>query len=215
MPHTLARMSPVKVIGAAIALAFLTTSNASASFFLADRYNLPANERAALEQSYTRGSSRKVPERFNRRVVSYKENHRAGTIVVDTKNKYLYHVIGNGKAWRYGVGVGKAGFTWSGAATIKRKAEWPAWHPPAAMRARERAKGRILPVRMEGGIRNPLGARALYLYQGGRDTLYRIHGTNDPGSIGLNVSSGCIRLRNEDVEHLYQRVKLGSRVVVR
>ena len=115
---------------------------------------------------------------------------------------------------RYGVGVGREGFTWKGNATIKRKAEWPSWTPPAEMRAREAKKGIILPITQKGGIDNPLGARALYLYQGNRDTLYRIHGTNQPWSIGLNLSSGCIRLLNKDVEHLYSNVKIGSKVVV-
>ena len=115
---------------------------------------------------------------------------------------------------RYGVGVGREGFTWKGNATIRRKAKWPTWTPPAEMRAREAKKGIILPVTQKGGIDNPLGARALYLYQGNRDTLYRIHGTNQPWSIGLNLSSGCIRMLNKDVEHLYEEVKLNSKVVV-
>jgi lipoprotein-anchoring transpeptidase ErfK/SrfK len=115
---------------------------------------------------------------------------------------------------RYGVGVGREGFGWKGAVTVGRKAEWPTWTPPAEMRAREAKRGRKLPVRMEGGPNNPLGARALYLHRGGADTLYRIHGTNEPWTIGLNVSSGCIRLVNDDVVDLYRRVKTGAKVVV-
>ncbi|KQT87955.1 L,D-transpeptidase [Aurantimonas sp. Leaf443] len=136
---------------------------------------------------------------------------KPGTIVIDTRAKFLYHVGKNGMARRYGVGVGKPGFAWKGSHAITRKAEWPSWTPPAQMRARERAKGRILPVRMDGGEANPLGARALYL----GSTLYRIHGTNQPWTIGSAVSSGCIRMRNEDVTDLYERVKVGTRVTVR
>ncbi len=142
--------------------------------------------------------------------VTYTKGHKAGTIVIDTKNKFLYLVGENGKARRYGVGVGKQGFSWKGTQTISRKAEWPTWTPPAAMIARERKKGRILPAQMKGGINNPLGARALYL----GDTLYRIHGTNAPSTIGKAVSSGCIRMRNQDVEELYENVPVGTKVVV-
>lgn len=142
--------------------------------------------------------------------VEYETSHPAGTIVIDTAQKFLYLVQGNGQARRYGVGVGKDGMLWSGTETISRKAEWPDWRPPAEMIARERAKGKHLPTFMAGGPANPLGARALYL----GSTLYRIHGTNAPWTIGTNVSSGCIRLRNEDVVDLYERVDVGSRVVV-
>ena len=124
--------------------------------------------------------------------------------------KFLYLVMPNGQARRYGVGVGKEGFGWTGTQNITRKAEWPDWRPPAEMIVREREKGRILPVMMEGGPANPLGARALYL----GSTLYRIHGTNAPWTIGTNVSSGCIRLRNEDVVDLFERVNVGTKVIV-
>lgn len=142
--------------------------------------------------------------------VDYTTAHKTGTIIIDTKGKFLYLVGENGKARRYGVGVGKEGFGWKGTETVSRKAEWPSWHPPKEMIARERKKGRILPVRMEGGIANPLGARALYL----GNTLYRIHGTNAPATIGKAVSSGCIRMRNQDVEELYERIPVGTKVVV-
>lgn len=145
-----------------------------------------------------------------KRVVDYETTHAKGTIVINTKERMLYFVMGDGKAIRYGVGVGRQGFSWNGSAKIARKAKWPAWRPPAEMRKREPH----LPVFMEGGPNNPLGARALYLYQGGRDTLYRIHGTSQPHTIGLAVSSGCIRMLNEEVSDLYQRVKIGARVVV-
>jgi len=159
-------------------------------------------------------TDRRVPAKYKRRNVRIKTDHPVGTIIIKTDEKFLYHVTGKNKATRYGVGVGREGFAWSGDATIRRKAEWPTWTPPAEMRAREAKRGVILPITQKGGIDNPLGARALYLYQGNRDTLYRIHGTNQPWSIGLNLSSGCIRMLNSDVEHLYEKVRLGSKVVV-
>lgn len=142
--------------------------------------------------------------------VDYDGSHKPGTIVIDSEKKFLYLIEADGKARRYGVGVGKEGFGWSGTHKISRKAEWPDWRPPAQMIERERKKGRILPVHMKGGPENPLGARALYL----GSTLYRIHGTNAPWTIGTRASSGCIRMRNEDVVDLYERVKVGTRVVV-
>jgi lipoprotein-anchoring transpeptidase ErfK/SrfK len=148
--------------------------------------------------------------KFEPQQVAYDGDHKPGTIVVDTANKFLYLVQEGGQARRYGVGVGKEGFLWNGTEKITRRAEWPDWRPPAEMIAREKKKGRILPAHMEGGPANPLGARALYL----GSTLYRIHGTNAPWTIGQNVSSGCIRMRNEDVMDLYDRVKVGTRVVV-
>ncbi len=131
-------------------------------------------------------------------------------MVIDTHDRFLYLLMENGQALRYGVGVGRQGFEWSGTATIERKAEWPAWIPPKEMREREP----WLPERMEGGVDNPLGARALYLFEGNKDTLYRIHGTNQPETIGLALSSGCIRMLNDDVMDLYQRVPKGTKVVV-
>ncbi len=133
-----------------------------------------------------------------------------GTIVIDTKSRYLYLVLAGGKAKRYGVGVGREGFGWTGRVAIGRKAEWPTWTPPAEMRLRQP----YLPVSMKGGPNNPLGARAMYLYDGGRDTLFRIHGSNEPWTIGHAVSSGCIRMRNEDVIDLYGRASVGTHVVV-
>ncbi len=145
------------------------------------------------------------------RAVDFPTNEKPGTIVIDTANKFLYFVEGNGQATRYGIGVGKDGMSWTGVEYVTNKREWPNWHPPAEMRARElREKGRVLPVMMKGGPENPLGARALYLGQ----TLYRIHGTNAPWTIGTNNSSGCFRMRNEDAIQLYERVKIGAKVVV-
>ena len=144
------------------------------------------------------------------RVVRYETRHKPGTIVVDTVQRRLFLVMSDGRARRYGIGVGKPGFEWAGSHKVTRKREWPGWTPPKEMIAREAAKGRILPNHMPGGPDNPLGARALYL----GSTLYRIHGTNQAWSIGQAVSSGCIRMRNEDVMDLYDRIKVGTRVHV-
>ncbi|HEX3710030.1 MAG TPA: L,D-transpeptidase [Pseudolabrys sp.] len=144
--------------------------------------------------------------RFQRQIVNYATNEAPGTVIIDTPHTYLYLVLGNGQAIRYGIGVGREGFTWSGVKTVARKAEWPDWYPPPEMIARQP----YLPRMTAGGPGNPLGARAMYL--GG--TEYRIHGTNDPTTIGKDVSSGCIRLTNEDVEDLYNRVQIGAKVIV-
>ena len=147
-----------------------------------------------------------LPARLRRQVVSYPTREAPGTVIIDTPNTYLYLVLGNGQAMRYGIGIGRDGFTWSGTQTITRKAEWPAWTPPPEMIARQP----YLPRHMAGGPGNPLGARAMYL--GG--TIYRIHGTNAPETIGTRVSSGCLRLTNEDVKDLYSRVSVGTKVIV-
>lgn len=145
------------------------------------------------------------------REVEYQSDLKPGSIVIDTPNKFLYFIQGDGRARRYGVGVGKEGMTWNGTQTISNKRVWPDWRPPAEMIERERReKGRILPAFMPGGEANPLGARALYL----GETLYRIHGTNAPWTIGTNNSSGCIRMRNQDVVELYEMVRVGATVVV-
>jgi lipoprotein-anchoring transpeptidase ErfK/SrfK len=134
----------------------------------------------------------------------------AGTLTINTRERKLYLSLGNGRALQYGIGVGRQGFAWKGEAEIGRKAFWPGWTPPPEMLARQRE----LPVHMDGGMENPLGARALYLFQGKKDTLFRIHGTNDPSSIGKAVSSGCIRMLDSDVIDLYSRVAKGTPVVV-
>jgi len=144
--------------------------------------------------------------RLRPQVVPYTGHERPGTVIVDTPNTYLYLVLGGGRALRYGIGVGRDGFTWSGTQAVSRKAEWPEWSPPPEMIARQP----YLPRWMAGGPGNPLGARALYL----GNTAYRIHGTNDPTTIGKRVSSGCIRMTNEDIIDLYDRVGIGSKVVV-
>ncbi|MCA6122279.1 L,D-transpeptidase [Bradyrhizobium sp. WSM 1704] len=147
-----------------------------------------------------------LPARLRRQVVAYATREAPGTIIIDTPNTYLYLVLGNGQAMRYGIGVGRDGFTWSGTQHITKKAEWPDWTPPPEMIARQP----YLPRHMAGGPGNPLGARAMYL--GG--TVYRIHGTNAPETIGTRVSSGCLRLTNEDVSDLYSRVSVGTKVIV-
>ncbi len=152
------------------------------------------------------GPAKALPPQFRRTTVNYSTKEPAGTIIVDTAKTYLYLVLGDGKAMRYGIGVGRDGFTWTGTEKVTRMAEWPDWHPPEEMIERQP----YLPRFMAGGEGNPLGARALYLGQ----TLYRIHGTNQPSTIGTFVSSGCIRLTNEDVADLYGRVRVGTRVVV-
>jgi lipoprotein-anchoring transpeptidase ErfK/SrfK len=152
------------------------------------------------------GPKKELAPQFRRTLVDYRTNEPAGTIIVDTPNTYLYLVLGNGKALRYGVGVGREGFTWSGAQQVTKMAEWPDWNPPEEMIVRQP----YLPRFMAGGETNPLGARALYLGK----TIYRIHGTNQPSTIGTFVSSGCIRLTNEDVMDLYSRIRVGTRVVV-
>ena len=144
--------------------------------------------------------------RLQRQIVNYAVHETPGTIIIDTPNTFLYYLLGNGKAIRYGIGVGREGFTWSGVKSIARKAEWPDWYPPHQMIARQP----YLPRMTAGGPGNPLGARAMYL--GGTD--YRIHGTNDPTTIGKQVSSGCIRLTNDDVINLYNRVQVGAKVIV-
>jgi lipoprotein-anchoring transpeptidase ErfK/SrfK len=158
------------------------------------------------EEQPETGPAKALPPQFRRTTINYASKESTGTIVIDTAHTYLYLMLGNGKAMRYGIGVGREGFTWSGTEKVSKMAEWPDWHPPEEMIARQP----YLPRFMAGGEGNPLGARALYLGQ----TLYRIHGTNQPSTIGTFVSSGCIRLTNEDITDLYGRVQVGTRVVV-
>ena len=173
--------------------------NRRASFFRAPPAPAPAP------------APRTIDAAFLPAVVPDPTGEAPGTIVVDPAARYLYLVRSDGMAERYGVGVGREGFGWSGTVKVGRKAEWPKWTPPAEMRKRQPD----LPLSMEGGPDNPLGARALYLYDGGRDTLFRIHGSNEPWTIGHSVSSGCFRMRNEDVIALYSKVGIGTKVVVR
>jgi lipoprotein-anchoring transpeptidase ErfK/SrfK len=162
---------------------------------------------------------RKIKPQFLRQDVSYVTSELPGTIVVDPENCFLYHIEAGGRARRYGVGVGKQGFAWSGAATINSKQEWPDWYPPKEMiDRRPDIEEQLTDLQsgrgVAGGPRNPLGARAMYLWQNNKDTLYRIHGTTEPYSIGSHVSSGCVRMINQDAMDLYARVPVGTKVVV-
>jgi lipoprotein-anchoring transpeptidase ErfK/SrfK len=166
--------------------------------------NMRADQMAPVEEQTEQGYE--APAQYRRQVVAYNGSEAPGTIIIDTPNTFLYLVMGNGRAMRYGIGVGRDGFRWSGVQHITKKAEWPDWTPPAEMIARQP----YLPRFMAGGPTNPLGARAMYL----GNTIYRIHGTNAPTTIGQRVSSGCIRLTNEDVADLYSRVNVGTKVIV-
>ncbi|MTI16965.1 L,D-transpeptidase [Rhodobacteraceae bacterium RKSG542] len=190
----------------AIALSAVMFSTSSQAFGSSSGKFFDANTKQWVKYGHAR--SGKSP--IQRKMISYNGKYSPGTIVISTAERRLYHIRPGGKAMVYGIGVGREGFQWSGTHRITRKAEWPGWTPPAVMRAREARKGNILPAYMEGGPNNPLGARALYI----GSTIYRIHGSNEPWTIGSAVSSGCIRLANEDVIHLYQNVPVGARVVV-
>jgi lipoprotein-anchoring transpeptidase ErfK/SrfK len=169
----------------------------------------PGGGYAYQPQSDAYAPQRQYPT-ATRQVVSAPMREPAGTLVVDTSQRELYLMLGDGRAIAYGIGVGREGFLWKGSAHVGRKAQWPGWTPPVEMLKRRPD----LPRHMEGGIDNPLGARALYLYRGNKDTLFRIHGTNEPWTIGQAVSSGCIRMMNDDVVDLFNRVPVGARVVV-
>jgi lipoprotein-anchoring transpeptidase ErfK/SrfK len=182
-----------------LAMVSIAANAQTLGYASAQRSAYPTDEVIASDESAT-------PERLRRAVVAFGTTEAPGTIIIDTGNTTLYYVLGQGRAIRYGVGVGRDGFTWSGVQTISRKAEWPDWHPPSEMIARQP----YLPRFMAGGPGNPLGARAIYL----GTSQYRIHGTNDPSTIGKFVSSGCIRLTNEDVIDLFSRVDVGTKVVV-
>jgi lipoprotein-anchoring transpeptidase ErfK/SrfK len=196
-------LAPAMFTGAANAQALAYVPAQQTSFPSDSIMTAPAD--SALPDERT-GSSYVLPERLRRAVVALATSEAPGTVIIDTGNTVLYYVLGQGRAIRYGVGVGREGFTWSGVQTISHKAEWPDWHPPAQMIARQP----YLPRFMAGGPGNPLGARAMYL----GSSEYRIHGTNDPSTIGKFVSSGCVRLTNEDVADLFSRVDVGTRVVV-
>ena len=160
------------------------------------------------------GRDKDLPSELRRQSVYYRTEQPAGTIIVNTHDRYLYLIMGNGVAMRYGVGVGREGLAFAGTGTVQEKKQWPHWTPTPAMIARDPKRYAKWAQGMEGGAGNPLGARALYLFKDGKDTRYRIHGTTEPDSIGKAVSSGCIRMMNQDVIDLYARVPLGARVVV-
>jgi lipoprotein-anchoring transpeptidase ErfK/SrfK len=210
------RSTGALVLGTALLLSPALLESASAQFLggqvLGYAPNAPTpfpsdNMMVAPVQSEDDGDANAVvPERLKRAIVAFNTQEAPGTIVIDTGNTQLYYVLGQGRAVRYGVGVGREGFTWSGVQNITKKAEWPDWTPPSEMIARQP----YLPRFVAGGPGNPLGARAMYL----GSSIYRIHGTNDPSTIGKFVSSGCIRLTNEDVADLFSRVTIGTKVVV-
>ena len=204
------RASSALVIGATLLLSPALLSSATAQMLgYASTSTTPFPSGSIMvepTQSADEGDAGVVPERLRRVVVAFSTHEAPGTIVIDTPATRLYYVLGGGKAISYGIGVGREGFTWSGVQSVARKQEWPDWHPPAEMIARQP----YLPRFMAGGPGNPLGARAMYL----GNSLYRIHGTNAPSTIGQRVSSGCIRLTNEDVKDLFERVSVGSKVVV-
>ena len=203
-------ISKIRNLAIAIAAGALVSTGATAnplSLFPFLQQQQPQQQQQVMAYAPVEDeATAEAPARFRRQVVSYATNEAPGTVIVDTPNTYLYLVLGNGKAIRYGIGVGREGFTWAGVKNVEKKAEWPDWTPPAEMLVRQP----YLPRFMAGGPGNPLGARAMYL--GG--TVYRIHGTNAPHTIGQRVSSGCIRLTNEDVTDLYERVQVGAKVVV-
>ena len=190
--NTLSRIATAAAVAIA-ATAFATEASANPFAWLGLGYSSTDNG------NQVRADLRRV-------TVNYPTNEAPGTVIVDTQNTYLYYVLGGGKAIRYGIGVGREGFTWAGVKTVEHKAEWPDWNPPPEMIARSP----YLPRFMAGGVTNPLGARAMYL----SGSFYRIHGTNAPATIGSRATAGCIRMANEDVIDLYDRVKVGAKVVV-
>ncbi len=211
----LSQRAATALVGAALASCLLTCLTTSAwsqsvfsSFLGGDRasFGQPASYGQALPQAAQPDADGELAPALQRQIVLYPGKESAGTIIIDTPHTFLYLTIGGGKAIRYGIGVGRKGFTWSGIERISRKSEWPDWIPPSEMIARQP----YLPRWVGGGPGNPLGARALYL----GNTDYRIHGTNNPASIGTQVSSGCIRMRNSDVIDLYGRVSIGTKVIV-
>ena len=208
------RMSFARLLG--LAAVFLIASATLAAAFQSQIYN----PRTQTWETYDPSQAQRyyqmygrTPEQFQRQIVKFRTAEKPGTIVIDADKHFLYYVLPDFQAIRYGIGVGREGFGWAGVVDVGRKTEWPTWTPPAEMierdpRLAEYANG------MPGGPDNPLGARAIYLYENGRDTIYRIHGTSEPWSIGLSVSSGCIRMVNEDVIDLYERVEKGAKVIV-
>jgi len=207
-PNTFARAIIIAAATIALDLVLVLSANADPlqAFAWAPPVIAPAMVQPMPRDQAPDTDAADLPARLKRQVVAYNGAEAAGTIIIDTPNTYLYLVLGGGRAMRYGIGVGREGFTWAGVQAVTKKVEWPDWNPPADMINRQP----YLPRFMAGGPGNPPGARAIYL--GG--TLYRIHGTNNPMSIGTQVSSGCIRLTNEDVTDLYARVGIGTKVIV-
>jgi lipoprotein-anchoring transpeptidase ErfK/SrfK len=209
--NIISKISAATAIATATAAATLIAATAFASSASANPFEVLFGEhrptvQAPAYQSQDEDGVTETRSQFQRQIVDYRTHEAPGTIVIDTPNTYLYLVMPGGKAMRYGIGVGREGFTWAGTQSITRKQEWPDWTPPEEMLQRQP----YLPRFMAGGPGNPMGARAMYL----GSTVYRIHGTNAPTTIGQRVSSGCIRLTNDDVSDLYSRVNVGTKVVV-
>ncbi len=207
------RLIPSLVLAAGLGLSFVVQDVLAASSKIYDQ-----NQHRWV--SYTPDRARQffkrhnqTPDNFRRKIVKFRTDETPGTIIIDSVRHYLYYVLPGKQAIRYGIGVGREGFGWTGIVKIGHKQKWPRWIPPTEMVERD---PKLLKYAngMPGGLKNPLGARALYLFEGNRDTLYRIHGTNEPWSIGLNISSGCIRMRNDDVTDLFERVEVGAKVIV-
>ena len=200
----------VRAVGATLVMTIVVAWNGAAQSQLIAASYARENASISRESNYSgndeSGVVTDLPARLRRQVVDYRSAEAPGTIIIDTPHTYLYFILGGDKAIRYGIGVGREGFTWSGVKTIERKTEWPDWIPPADMLQRQP----YLPRFMAGGPGNPLGARAMYL----AGTVYRIHGTNAPDTIGKQVSSGCIRMLNQDVIDLYERARVGTKVIV-
>jgi lipoprotein-anchoring transpeptidase ErfK/SrfK len=205
MPKVSAYGSSLALIAAA-ALSCGAVHAQQFAFISAQPQQIAPQDAAPAPDQSDQDEDVQLDPRLQKQIVDYPSREVPGTVIIDTPHTVLYYVLGNSKALRYGIGVGREGFTWSGVKQVTRKAEWPDWYPPPAMVARQP----YLPRMTAGGPGNPLGARAMYI--GG--TEYRIHGTNDPSTIGKNVSSGCIRLTNEDVKDLYNRVQIGAKVIV-
>jgi len=199
------------VAAAVLSVSFAGAASAAQPFDLGALF-APVQQLGSVQQASlsTDGQAAPTAVAATRVLVPDPTEEKPGTVTVDTKNRWLYLSLENGQAMRYDIGVGRDGFAWSGTAYIARRAEWPSWTPPAEMLKRRPD----IPHFMKGGVENPLGARAMYLYNGHGDTGFRIHGTNEPDTIGQAVSSGCIRLMNADVVDLYNRIKVGAKVVV-
>jgi lipoprotein-anchoring transpeptidase ErfK/SrfK len=200
------RIAGVAALAMLLSSAAVTRASAQALSYAPSAQDDSYDQDAGVSAQPGEDMDAALPSDMKRIEVTYPSREAPGTVVIDTANTHLYYILGNNRALRYGVGVGREGFTWVGTQTVSRKAEWPDWHPPAEMIARQP----YLPRFMAGGPGNPLGARAMYL----GSTEYRIHGTNDPSTIGKFVSSGCIRLTNEDVSDLFSRVSVGAKVIV-
>ena len=196
---------------AGLALSILAPAFAEARTY---RFFDPASRKmVTVDTTKNRNHGRSVAREFHRTVVAFATPEAPGTVIIDSASRHLYFVLPGDMAIRFGIGVGRDGFRWSGTVRVGRKAEWPTWTPPAEMIKRQPELIKYAGG-MAGGPNNPLGARALYLYDGGRDTMYRIHGTNEPWSIGQNVSSGCLRMMNADITKLHALVETGAKVIV-